>query len=67
MKGRRKITVTVPADLLEKAMQAHGTGVTETVLMGLRLTAASDAYTALRQLRGKVKFSMTWQQLKDDR
>lgn len=67
MKTARKITIEVPADLLEKAQEASGTGITQTVRTGLQLVAASNAYAKLRQLRGKVKFSLSWEQLKDDR
>jgi hypothetical protein len=63
----RKITVKVPSDLLEKARQASGTGITQTVLTGLQLVAASDTYARLRQLRGKVRFSRTLTELKSDR
>ena len=67
MTQARKITVEVPADLLEKAQRASGEGVTGTVRTGLQLVAASQAYTRLRQLRGKVRFSRTLSQLKADR
>jgi hypothetical protein len=67
MKSARKITIEIPADLLEKAQAASGTGITQTVRTGLQLVAASNAYAKLRQLRGKVKFSLSWEQLKDDR
>ena len=67
MKTGRKITIEIPADLLEKAQAASGTGITQTVRTGLQLVAASNAYAKLRQLRGKVKFSLSWEQLKDDR
>ena len=63
----RKITIEVPADLLEKAQQATGTGITQTIRTGLQLVAASQAYARLRQLRGKVRFSRTYEELKDDR
>jgi hypothetical protein len=63
----KKITIEVPADLLEKAQQATGAGITQTIRTGLQLAAASQAYDRLLQLRGKVKFSLTWQELKDDR
>jgi hypothetical protein len=63
----RKITVEVPEDLLEKAQRATGSGITQTVRKGLQVVAASDAYANLRKLRGKVKFSLTAEQLKDDR
>ena len=63
----RKITVEIPQDLLEKAQQASGSGITQTIRTGLKLLAASQAYDNLRQLRGKVRFSRTWEELKDDR
>ena len=67
MKPRCKITVKVPAELLEKAQQATGSGITQTVRTGLELVAASPAYEKLRQLRGKFRFSRTLAELKDDR
>ncbi len=63
----RKITVEVPSDLLEKAQRASGTGVTQTVRTGLQLVAASGTYARLRRLRGKVRFTRTWAELKADR
>jgi hypothetical protein len=57
----------VPADLLEKAQRASGSGITQTVRVGLQLVAASHAYARLRQLRGKVRFSRTSAELKADR
>ena len=63
----RKITVEVPPDLLAKAQQASGAGITQTVRTGLQLVAASRTYARLRQLRGKVRFSRTWAELKADR
>ncbi len=67
MTSPRKITVEVPPDLLEKAQQAIGAGITETVRIGLTLVAASRTYAQLRGLRGKVKFSRTLAELKADR
>jgi hypothetical protein len=64
MKSLRKITVEVPADLLEKAQRASGAGITQTVRTGLQLVAASRTYARLRQLRGKVRFSSTSAELK---
>jgi hypothetical protein len=67
MERARKITVEVPPDLLERAQQASGAGVTQTVRTGLQLVAASRTYARLRQLRGKVRFSRTAAELKADR
>ena len=67
MDGTQKITVEVPAPLLERAQEATGRGVTATVREGLQLVAAGRAYAELRRLRGKVKFSRTLAQLRADR
>jgi hypothetical protein len=67
MDTARKITVEVPMELLERAQEASGTGVTQTVRTGLQLVAASRTYASLRKLRGKVRFSRTVAELKADR
>jgi hypothetical protein len=67
MATARKITVEIPAELLEKAQRASGSGVTQTVRTGLELLAASDVYDRLLQMRGKVRFGRTFEELKDDR
>ena len=67
METLRKITVEVPAELLESAQGASGEGVTQTVRAGLRLLAASQAYAKLRHLQGTVRFSRTAEELKADR
>lgn len=56
-----------PPDLLKKAQRASGKGITQTVRTGLQLLAASQAYDRLLQSQGKVRFSRSWQALKDDR
>jgi len=63
----RKITVEIPKTLLEKAQQASGAGITQTVRTGLQLLAASEVYDRLLQMRGKVSFSRTFEELKEDR
>ena len=67
MAKARKITVEVPEDLLKKAQRASGSSGTQTVRAGLQLMAASEAYTRLLQFRGKVHFSRSVEDLKDDR
>jgi hypothetical protein len=67
MGATRKITIEIPADLLERAQDASGAGITETVCAGLKLLAASNVYERVRQMRGKVRFSLSWKELKDDR
>ena len=67
MKTARKITIEVPSELLERAQRASGSGITQTVRTGLQLVAASHAYARLRQLRGEVRFTRTFAELKVDR
>ncbi|MGA7889380.1 MAG: hypothetical protein WB593_08240 [Candidatus Sulfotelmatobacter sp.] len=57
----------IPDDLLAKAQQASGTGITQTIRAGLQLLAASQAYDRLLQMRGKVRFSRSFEELKEDR
>ena len=67
MERARKITVEIPPELLEKAQEVSGKGITQTVRAGLQLVAASQTYAKLRGLRGKVRFSRTATDLKADR
>jgi len=67
MGGARKITVEVPDELLERAREASGLGITQTVRTGLQLVAASRTYERLRGMKGKVKFSLAAEELKRDR
>lgn len=66
METTRKITVHVPASLLDKARQTTGSGITATVRQGLRLVAATDAYRRLRALRGEMKLSIDLDELRED-
>lgn len=62
-----RITVEVPAALLAKVQKATGAGITQTVRTGLELVAAGRAYERLLQLKGKVRFSRTLEELEADR
>jgi Arc/MetJ-type ribon-helix-helix transcriptional regulator len=63
----RKITVEVPAETLALAQEQTGAGVTETVRAALRKLASIRAQQELRKLRGKVKFSMSLEEMRYDR
>ena len=67
MGNAKKITVHVQEDLLRKAQKSTGQGITETIRRGLQLIAASESYEALRRLRGKVRFSIDVERLREDR
>lgn len=62
----QKLTVMVPKDLLRKARRATKAGATPTVRRGLELLATQEVYEQLLSMRGKVKFGMTWQELRGD-
>ena len=67
MAEMRKITVDVDARVLEAARDGDA-GVAETVRQALQRQARALAWQRLAALRGKVKFDMTWQEMrgKDD-
>ena len=67
MSAAKKITIQISEDLLKKAQQTTGEGITETIREGLKLLAASRAYEKLRRLRGKLKFSIDLDSLREDR
>ena len=63
----KKLTLEVPFDLLQKAQNQTGEGITETIRQGLRLLAESSSYESLKKYKGKAKFEMKWKELKEDR
>ena len=67
MPGQRKITVHVSEDLLKRAQKSTRQGVTATVRKGLELVSTSEVYSKLRELRGKVRFSIDLESLREDR
>ena len=62
----KKLTIEVPEDLLERATAVSGQGITPTIRRGLELVAASGAYARLRDLKGKVKFTINLSELRED-
>jgi hypothetical protein len=67
MTAAKKVTVHLPEDLLARAQESTGQGITETIRRGLQLIAASESYEKLRSLRGKVKLSIDTKRLREDR
>jgi hypothetical protein len=61
-----RVTVELPADLLKRARASTGEGITGTIRRGLELVAAARAQERLRALRGKVKFSIDLDELRED-
>lgn len=55
----RKITVKLPVEAIENAMRVTGQGLTPTLLEGLREIERRAKRSALRKLRGKVRFELS--------
>lgn len=54
----RKVTVNLPRDLLEGAVKLTGKGITPTIVEGLQEIQKRSKRSALRALRGKVRFEL---------
>jgi hypothetical protein len=58
----KKITANIPAELLERAQQLTGLGITETLVAGLAELERSHKRSALRNLRGRIEFDLDLRQ-----
>ena len=58
----RKITVNLPADIVDSAVAIHGKGLTETIRDALEAQKAEDAYRRIEKLRGEIQFE-DWREL----
>jgi len=67
MTKMRKITAFVPTDLLEVAQDYTGAGVTETLRIALEKLAHQRFYDRMREMRGKMKFDISLDELRKDR
>ena len=66
MKSRkRKYTVMLPQDLVAKAMESTGQTLTPVLQRGLELVAREGAYEKARAMKGKMKFSVDFQALRE--
>jgi hypothetical protein len=54
----KKVTVNLPARVLENAQRITGKGITPTIIEGLHELERSSRRSALRALRGKVRFDL---------
>jgi hypothetical protein len=61
----RKITIEVPEDLFARARR-DGEGVTEVVRNALKLRASQGAWQRLAKWNGKVKWSISLEELRKD-
>ena len=63
----RKITVEVPEELIASGQADSEMGLSEIVREALELLRPTQVQNQARKLRGKVKFSMTLDELRHDR
>lgn len=64
MSAVRKITVSLPAHVIDGATAASGKGLTETIRDALLDYNHAWASRRLLELHGKVMFGATWQELR---
>jgi hypothetical protein len=55
---KTKVTVTLPTDTLRRARTITGQGVTRTILAGLEALDRQARRSALRALKGRVRFEL---------
>jgi hypothetical protein len=67
MKREKKVTVMLPQDLVDRALEASGEGLTPTLRKGLELVAAKTVYNRLLKLKGKVDLKIDLNELRKDR
>jgi hypothetical protein len=63
----QKVTAHLPAELLRRAQEMTGQGITETLKRGLEELTTAEAYRRLRLLRGKVQLSIDLAELRRDK
>jgi hypothetical protein len=66
MSEMRKITINLPKDLVERATAATGTGLTETLKLGLERVLVDRAYERFRSMKGKLKVDIDLKALRED-
>jgi hypothetical protein len=54
----RKVTVNLPASILEEAVRLTGKGITLTIIEGLEEIDRREKRSALRRLSGRVHFDL---------
>lgn len=64
MSEMRKVTVNLPAELVDDLPQASGKSLTEAIRAALVDYRHGLACDALLALRGKVQFSRSWEELR---
>ena len=58
LEKNRRITANVPKELLDDACSISGAGITETLILGLRLIKRSRAFDKALKLKRKISFNI---------
>lgn len=67
MKAQKKITVQLPVELMNQAMDSTGMGLTPTLRKGLELVAAKKVYRKFLDLKGKFGLDINLDEFRRDR
>ena len=67
MQPIQKITAHLPVKLLEEAQALTGKGITETLKIALEQLAHAHACDNLREMRGKIHFTIDVDELRKDK
>lgn len=67
MKANKKYTVELEESLVKSAVRATGKSFTDTVRQGLRILAASEAYSELSKMRGTVDLDLDVKKMRKDK
>ena len=62
----KKVTMYLPRELLERATERTGKGITETVRSALEIVVANNASAKILQYRGKVEMTINTDDLRTD-
>ena len=62
----KKVTIYLPRDLLKRATDKTGKGITETVRDALEVVVANSASVKIAQYRGKVNMTVNIDDLRMD-
>ncbi len=63
----QKVTVNIPQNILKMAQEATHKNITDTIKYALQEIAIRNAYDGLRNSRGKVKFSININKLREEK
>lgn len=63
----QKVTAHLPVKLLHEAQEVTGKGLTETLKIALEQLSRAHAYESLRNMRGKIDFTIEVNELRKDR